>query len=171
LSLTEKLIIQAESGRRMAHVLKGSLIQAIALHKLHRDALAPLRRALQLSQPEGATLFFHEAGQSVPGLLLFYRSRLGDLTSEADRLLRQIHPQGDQDNARTLYVPELVEQLTPRELDVLRLLYAGKSNQEIAAALYLSLSAIKKHTGNIYGKLGVASRAQAIARAREVKLV
>jgi LuxR family maltose regulon positive regulatory protein len=67
--------------------------------------------------------------------------------------------------------PELVEQLTPRESDVLRLLYAGKSNQEIAAALYLSLSAIKKHTGNIYGKLGVSSRAQAIARARELKLV
>jgi LuxR family transcriptional regulator, maltose regulon positive regulatory protein len=171
LGLTEKLIIQAESGRRLAHVLKGSLIQAVALHKLHRDALAPLRRALQLSQAEGATLFFHEVGKSVQELLLAYRPRLGDLTREADRLLRQMHPQGEQDNARTPCVPELVEQLTPRELEVLRLVYAGKSNLEIAAALYLSLSAIKKHTGNIYGKLGVASRAQAIARARELKLV
>jgi LuxR family transcriptional regulator, maltose regulon positive regulatory protein len=171
LALMDKLVPQAESGRRMAHVLKGSLVQALALHKLHRDALAPLVRALQVGQPEGATLLFLEIGPLMRDLLLAYRPRLGDFTSEAGRLLHLFRPQDEQPASRTPAAPELVEQLTPRELDVLRLLYAGKSNQEIAAALHLSLSAIKKHTGNIYGKLGVASRAQAIARARELKLV
>jgi LuxR family transcriptional regulator, maltose regulon positive regulatory protein len=173
LSLTEKLIIQAESGRRMAHVLKGSLIKAVALHKLHRDALAPLQRAFQLSQPEGAILPFIESGQPMRDVLLAYRPQLGNLAPEASRLLLLFRPPGGNApyGTKMQVAPELVEQLTPRESDVLRLLYAGKSNQEIAAALYLSLSAIKKHTGNIYGKLGVSSRAQAIARARELKLV
>jgi ATP/maltotriose-dependent transcriptional regulator MalT len=65
----------------------------------------------------------------------------------------------------------MVEPLTPREMDVLRLLCEGKSNQEMAAALFLSLSAIKKYTGNLYGKLGVASRAQAIIKAHELRLI
>jgi LuxR family maltose regulon positive regulatory protein len=167
----DRLIPPAESGGRMAHVLKGSLLKALALYMLHQDALAPLRRALQLGQPEGVTLLFLETGQPLRDLLLAYRTRLGDLTAEAERLLRLLHPQGEPDASRTFAATDLVEQLTLREIEVLRLLYAGKSNQEIAAALFLSLSAIKKHTGNIYGKLSVASRAQAIARARELKLV
>jgi LuxR family transcriptional regulator, maltose regulon positive regulatory protein len=173
LGLIVKVIIQAESGRRKAHVLKGSLVEAVALHKLHRDALPPLQRALQLGQQEGATLPFIESGQPLRDLLLAYRPQLGKLTPEADRLLHLFRPpgQGGPDGSQAQVAAELVEQLTPRELDVLRLLYAGKSNLEIAAALYLSLSAIKKHTGNIYGKLGVSSRAKAIARARELNLV
>ena len=66
---------------------------------------------------------------------------------------------------------DLLEPLTSREMDVLRLLCEGRSNQEIAATLFLSLSAIKKYSGNLYGKLGVTSRAQAIVKARELRLV
>ena len=51
------------------------------------------------------------------------------------------------------------------------LLCEGRSNQEIAATLFLSLSAIKKYSGNLYGKLGVTSRAQAIVKAHEFRLV
>jgi LuxR family maltose regulon positive regulatory protein len=60
----------------------------------------------------------------------------------------------------------LVEPLSDRELEVLRLVAEGLSNREIAQALYISLRTVKWHTGNIYGKLGVKSRTQAVARAR-----
>jgi LuxR family maltose regulon positive regulatory protein len=54
---------------------------------------------------------------------------------------------------------------------VLRLMMAGKSNAEIAQALVIALSTVKTHTNNIYGKLGVARRTAAIARARELHLL
>ena len=59
----------------------------------------------------------------------------------------------------------------PREQEVLALLAAGCSNREIADKLVITLHAVKKHTGNIYGKLGVTSRTQAIVRARELHLL
>ena len=67
--------------------------------------------------------------------------------------------------------PALIEPLTAREEEVLRLLAAGHPNRAIADALYLSLNTVKWHTSQIYGKLGVASRVQAITRARELRLV
>ena len=66
---------------------------------------------------------------------------------------------------------ELVEPLTPREVEVLRLIAAGLKNQEIADQLYISLSTVKRHIANTYGKLGVRQRAEAIARAIELELV
>jgi LuxR family maltose regulon positive regulatory protein len=65
----------------------------------------------------------------------------------------------------------LVEPLSERELDVLKLIAAGHSNREIAARLYLSVRTVKFHTGNIYGKLGVKSRTEAIAKARDLGLL
>jgi len=65
----------------------------------------------------------------------------------------------------------LIEPLTQRELEVLTLIATGDSNQEIANKLVISVSAVKKHTGNIFGKLNVKSRTQAIARARELSLL
>jgi LuxR family maltose regulon positive regulatory protein len=61
----------------------------------------------------------------------------------------------------------LAEPLTRREQEILRLLIAGASNQQIAAELVISLSTVKKHVSNLLGKLGVTSRSQAIARARD----
>ncbi|PDV97791.1 LuxR C-terminal-related transcriptional regulator [Candidatus Chloroploca asiatica] len=65
----------------------------------------------------------------------------------------------------------LIEPLTERELDVLRLICAGKSNQEIADELLLALNTVKRHVNNLYGKLGVSRRAQAIIEARRLALV
>ncbi|HEX9028780.1 MAG TPA: LuxR C-terminal-related transcriptional regulator, partial [Anaerolineales bacterium] len=58
-----------------------------------------------------------------------------------------------------------VEALTHRELEVLKLIAAGDSNQAIAEKLFITVSAVKKHTSNIFGKLSVNSRTQAVARA------
>jgi LuxR family maltose regulon positive regulatory protein len=64
-----------------------------------------------------------------------------------------------------------IEPLTRREQDVLRLLMAGASNQEIAATLVVSLPTVKKHVSNILSKLGVERRAQVVALAREWSLL
>jgi LuxR family maltose regulon positive regulatory protein len=66
---------------------------------------------------------------------------------------------------------QLIEPLSERELEVLRLIADGYSNQEIAARLVVALSTIKTHINNIYGKLGVQSRTQALARARTLNLL
>jgi DNA-binding NarL/FixJ family response regulator len=65
----------------------------------------------------------------------------------------------------------LIEPLTPREFDVLKLLCAGLTNQEIADELVLALGTVKFYTGQIYGKLGVRNRVNAVARARELNLI
>jgi len=64
-----------------------------------------------------------------------------------------------------------VEPLTTRELEVLRLLADGASNDEIAQRLIISLGTVKKHIANIFGKLAAQSRTQAVARARALKLL
>jgi LuxR family maltose regulon positive regulatory protein len=66
---------------------------------------------------------------------------------------------------------KLIEPLSERELEVLHYLAAGLTNQEIADRLYLSLNTIKVHTRNIYGKLGVNHRTQAVARAQELGIL
>ena len=65
----------------------------------------------------------------------------------------------------------MIEPLTARELEVLRLIAEGHSNGEIARKLVITVSAVKKHTSNIFGKLNVNSRTQAVARARQLKLI
>ena len=68
-------------------------------------------------------------------------------------------------------LPGLAEPLTGRELEVLRLLAAGSSNQRIARELFVSLDTVKKHVTHVLGKLGAANRTEAAARARQLGLI
>jgi LuxR family maltose regulon positive regulatory protein len=65
----------------------------------------------------------------------------------------------------------LIEQLTPRELEVLEMLAAGRSNQAIASRLVVTPDTVKKHVSHILGKLGAANRTEAVARARDLGLI
>jgi LuxR family maltose regulon positive regulatory protein len=71
----------------------------------------------------------------------------------------------------TAAVPGIVDPLTSRELEVLAMLAAGRSNQSIAGELVVSLDTVKKHVGHVLGKLGAANRTEAVARARELSLI
>lgn len=73
--------------------------------------------------------------------------------------------------AATPGVPALVEPLSPREMQVLRLLAAGTTNQAIARELVVTLDAVKKHVGHILAKLGAANRTEAVTRARHLGLI
>jgi LuxR family maltose regulon positive regulatory protein len=82
--------------------------------------------------------------------------------------------QSDAVPPRTLAVgaaPGLIEPLTGRELEVLRLLAAGRSNQRIAHDLVVALDTVKKHVTHVLGKLGAANRTEAVARARDLGLI
>jgi LuxR family maltose regulon positive regulatory protein len=73
--------------------------------------------------------------------------------------------------AATAAVPGIVEPLTGRELEVLEMLAAGRSNQAIASQLFVSLDTVKKHVGHVLGKLGAANRTEAVARARQLGMI
>ena len=68
-------------------------------------------------------------------------------------------------------MPGIVEPLTGRELEVLEMLAAGRSNQAIAGQLFVSLDTVKKHVGHVLAKLGAANRTEAVARARQLGLI
>lgn len=71
----------------------------------------------------------------------------------------------------TAAVPGIVDPLTSRELEVLKMLAAGRSNQSIAGELVVSLDTVKKHVAHVLGKLGAGNRTEAVARARELSLI
>jgi LuxR family maltose regulon positive regulatory protein len=78
-----------------------------------------------------------------------------------------VSPETDADRANE----SLIEPLSERELEILALIGDGYTNQEIAERLAITLHTVKKHSSNIYGKLGVRNRTQAVARARELRLL
>ena len=71
----------------------------------------------------------------------------------------------------TVVLPAIVEPLTGRELEILRMMAAGRSNQSIAGELVVTLDTVKKHVGHVLGKLGATNRTEAVARARELSLI
>ena len=88
-----------------------------------------------------------------------------------DRLARAFQPAAPPPAARDTAMAGLAEPLSDRELEVLRLLAAGKPNQQIADELVVALATVKKHVGHILGKLAAGNRTQAVARARVLGLL
>lgn len=153
-SLIEILILQA-----LAHQARGDIAQTVPL----------LERALVLAKPEGYIRLFVDEGQPIVKLLQLALARKITPTYTS-RLLTACKIDQVSSIAQSQVQP-LAEPLTERELEVLNLIAAGLSNQAIAETLYITVGTVKRHTVNIYGKLGVNSRTQASVKARELKLI
>lgn len=128
-------------------------------------ALALLDRALTLAQPEGAVRVFLDATPVVIDLL-----RTGTLTGVAAEHRRHVLAASTDPAVRRPATGRLIDPLSSRELDVLRLLRSELSGPEIARALHVSLNTLRTHTKSIFSKLGVSSRRAAVRRASELGL-
>ncbi|MEO8954087.1 MAG: LuxR C-terminal-related transcriptional regulator, partial [Ktedonobacteraceae bacterium] len=183
--LLERLLHAAEEGERKGSVIEILLLQALA-HQMQGDisaALVPLDRALTLAEPEGYVRIFVDEGPPMAVLL----ARLHEHARKRPRaaltnvplayierlraLLRGERVQEGTSPAAPAPAQSLLDPLTERELEVLRLIAAGLSNRDIAARLVLALSTVKSYVNTIYGKLQVESRTQAVARARALHLL
>jgi LuxR family maltose regulon positive regulatory protein len=142
------------------------------------EALAFLTESLTLAEPAGYVRTFLDAGEPMAALLRQAVSR-GTGTEYADKVLAAFEGETKDERRKTKETPasfvvrpsSLVEPLSERELDVLHLLAERQTNQEIAHALCVSVNTVKTHLKNIYGKLGVNNRRQAVATATELDLL
>jgi LuxR family maltose regulon positive regulatory protein len=172
--LLKRLIANAESGNRLLVVIEALLIRALALYDLGNvsEALEVLHRALVLAEPGGFVRIFVDEGPDMAELLTKYKI-------EMEKSQKRSAARFSRAYIRKLLVafkaetpPQkvkiLTEPLSEREIEVLLLIAAGFSNQVIADKLFISLNTVRTHTKNIYTKLDVHSRTQAIARAKEL---
>jgi LuxR family maltose regulon positive regulatory protein len=132
-----------------------------------------LGRALTLAEPGGFVRVFVDEG--APMARLLYEALSQGIEKNYVQRLLAVFPDIETEQPRPttprISSDELIEPLSERELDILNLIAEGLTNQEIATRLYLSLNTVKAHTRNIYGKLNVNSRTQAIARSQAFGLL
>jgi LuxR family maltose regulon positive regulatory protein len=168
-ALSQRLLQKAEAATRTGRIIEVLVLQALILQgkKDLDQALAVLEKALSLAQPQGYARTFLDEGEPMAKLLYLAKSRLiekeyaTDLLSAMGKATSKIQPSAQL----------LIEPLSLRELEVLALIESGYSNQEIADKLVISITTVKRHISNIYAKLGVKSRTQAISIGRELRLI
>jgi LuxR family maltose regulon positive regulatory protein len=167
-SLLERLLRAAQEGARTGSVLEILVLQALA-QQTQGDipaGLASLQQALTLAEPEGYVRTFIDEGPPMAPLLKV-AAKQGTAPGYVRRLLAAVNKTGDAAPVQ----PGLIEPLSERELDVLRLLGTDLNGPDIARELIVSLSTVRTHTNRIYAKLGVNNRRAAVRRARELDLL
>jgi LuxR family maltose regulon positive regulatory protein len=161
-------------------MIEAGALRALALAACGQDADAvdALAGVLTLACPQGYVRVFADEGPPMAALLtrLIAAQRAGSGFQAAASV-----PLGYLARLRSAFgaepgsphaaaVPGLIDPLTSRELEVLQMLAAGKSNQAIARELVVTLDTVKKHVSHLLGKLGAANRTEAVTRARELGL-
>ena len=181
LALLDRLHAAALSQERIGSVIEAGALRALALAASGEEAAAvdTLAGVLTLACPQRYVRVFADEG--APAAALLGRLVAAQRTETAvarriplgcvSRLLRAFDVQRPAPGVPAAAVPGMVEQLTARELEVLGLLAAGRSNQAIAAELVITLDTVKKHVTHVLDKLGAANRTEAVARARQLDLV
>ena len=167
----------------MGSVLELLITQALAYQAQANLplALTSLERALRLAEPEGDLRLFVDEGEPVRLLLLDLRSRLGKQSSGqghqeyplliyVEKLLSAFQPLVVKPSPTHPNQTNMVEPLSERELEVLRLLRTELSGPEIADQLVISPNTFRTHTSHIFAKLGVNNRRAAVRRAEELDL-
>ena len=164
------LLQESEASRVERLQIGASILQSLAMQAQGEQthALTVLTRALSLAEPEGYVRTFIEEGAPM-GQLLQQAAAQGIAVEYAGKLLAALRAEGQETRPPTS--AQLTEPLSDRELEVLRLLATGASNKEIAQTLVIAVGTVKQHLKNIYGKLDVHSRTEAVHRARELHLL
>jgi LuxR family maltose regulon positive regulatory protein len=177
LALLEELGETAEAAGRTGDLIEILALQTLALWAVSEKerAVSTLAGALALAQPEGYVRTFVDEGAPMAELLSEVLEGLqrGRLTPPIPaHYLRKLLAALERDEAGArLPAKRLPEPLSGRELEVLQLVAAGKSNSRIASELFVSVGTVKTHLNNLYRKLNARSRTQAVARARELDLI
>ena len=183
LTLLKRLLDVAASQGRVGSIIEIQALRALALAARgdHASALGALTEALTLARRPGYVRVFADEGPPMHALLARLSAAQPDQQHAARRidpgyLAALLHACGQADavppprRAATAQ-PGLAEPLTDRELEVLRLIAEGKSNQRIAHDLVVALDTVKKHVTHVLAKLGAANRTEAAARARQLGLI
>ena len=184
--LIDRLLEAAETGERWGHVIELLVLRALVLDAQDREdgALETLVRALALAEPEGYLRTFLDEGAPMARLLsrVVATQRTGRQADSrtvasmprvtlgyAAELLAVLAPAAAPEKLPS--ATPLAEPLSERELEVLRLLTTPLSGPEIARQLTIALPTLRFHTRNIYGKLGVHNRMEAVAQAENLGLL
>ncbi|MEJ2736289.1 MAG: LuxR C-terminal-related transcriptional regulator [Anaerolineae bacterium] len=174
LAVLEPLLPPAEAAGGLLRVTEICLLKALALQALGDApaALISLERALTLAEPEGYMRLFLDEGPPL-ARLLYRAAEQGILPTYTGKLLAAFPEAGTapRPGRRSPSPAPLVEPLTGRERQILQLIAEGMTNKEIARKLVISVGTVKVHAHNIYGKLGVSGRTQAVAKARGLGLL
>jgi len=183
LTLLQRLLDAAANENRAGSIIEIQALRTLALAACgdQASALGALTEALTLACPQGYLRVFADEGGPMRAMLAQLPAARPGQQHAAGRIdpgylaaLVRACGQPDAVPPRTLAVgaaPGLAEPLTDRELEVLRLLAEGRSNQRIAHDLVVALDTVKKHVTHVLGKLGAANRTEAVARARQFGLI
>lgn len=180
LTLLESFRQQMEVKNWQDERLKTIVLQAVAFHLSgdNNKALECLGEALTLAEPNGFIRLFLDEGAPMAEILSIAASH-GIQRDYVTKLLTAFESETTENQSHSsipgsrssFLESSLVEPLSPRELEILRLLAKGLSNQQICQRLYLALDTVKGHNRKIFDKLDVNSRSEAIARAHELNLL
>jgi LuxR family maltose regulon positive regulatory protein len=181
IGLLDRLLQAAEEGGRMGSVIEILALLALA-HAAQGDiplALVSLERALTLAEPEGYVRLFVDEGEPLRMLIADFRFSIEKQMSSSahaqlgytGKLLAAFAPPVNKQSTIKNPKSEMVEPLSERELEVLKLLRTELSGPEIAGHLVISPNTFRTHTKNIFSKLGVNNRRAAVRRAEELDLI
>lgn len=177
LPLLEYLLTIAEKNHHTTSALELLLIQSQAYEAIgqREQALALVKQALQRAEPEGYIRLFLDEGPPLASLLLHLRETSPQQHAYLHSLLAAaVEPdtmRPGNEGKQPQRAQPLLDPLSERELEVLRLIAAGASNEEIAGQLVIATSTVKRHVSNIFGKLEVSNRTQAVMRAQSIGLL
>ena len=170
--ILEPLAQRASETGQWRNLMEARMLLGLAHWLSGEDeaAVCELHAALALAAPEGFVRVFLDEGEVMADLLTCYLAgQPSSAAREREHARRLLAAFG---RAADAPIPDNpLDVLSPREADVLRLLATGRSNEEIAGDLVLALSTVKWHVAHIYRKLGVRGRMQAVARARDLRLI
>jgi LuxR family maltose regulon positive regulatory protein len=158
-SLVERITRGLTSTCAVGTLIEAHILAAVLAARAgeRQSSATAVRTAIELAAPRAAVRPFYEAGQDIRQLLVSQVGRLGRLNQFVEKLLAVIPAGG----------PDLTTELTPREAQLLRELPSLATVEEIAASFYLSVNTVKTHLRNLYRKLGVTSRRNAVVVARQ----